>query len=413
MYQTVEWQASQEPLGLLTVVMTVIVNGYVRRLTGDVMGAVIIDWARSPFHRAHKGDLRSVRPDDLASQVIKGLMDRNNIDTSDFDDLILGCAYPEAEQGYNLGRLVTALCDFPESVPGMTINRLCGSSMHAVLSAASSIDSGWGDCFMCVGVESMSRVKRRGYNWSPNPTLSVDWPQAYVEMGETAENVAQKWDISRDQQEQFAFDSHMKSSSASNEGFFDNELIEIDSDSGPTSNDGCIRPETTLESMSRLNPVFSQSGTVTAATSSPLTDGAAALIICSEKFASTNELNPIARIISGAVTGCEPELMGIGPVSATRKVIENAGWDLQSIDVIELNEAFSSQSLAVISELGLDPSRVNIDGGAISIGHPLGASGARITGKAASILSRTQGNRALATMCIGGGMGAAIALEKI
>ena len=266
---------------------------------------------------------------------------------------------------------------------------------------------------MCVGVESMSRVKRRGYNWSPNPTLSVDWPQAYVEMGETAENVAQKWDISRDQQEQFAFDSHMKSSSASNEGFFDNELIEIDSESGSISNDGCIRPETTLESMSRLNPVFSQSGTVTAATSSPLTDGAAALIVCSEEFASSNELNPTARIISGAVTGCEPELMGIGPVSATRKVIENAGWDLQSIDVIELNEAFSSQSLAVISELGLDPSRVNIDGGAISIGHPLGASGARITGKAASILSRTQGNRALATMCIGGGMGAAIALEKI
>ena len=192
-----------------------------RRLTGNGMSAVIVDWARSPFDRAHKGELRSVRPDDLASQVITGLMGRNEIDAVDFDDLILGCAYPEAEQGYNIGRLVTALSGFPESVPGMTINRLCGSSMHAVLSAASSIESGWGNCYMCAGVESMSRVKRRGFNWSPNPKLGIDWPQAYVEMGETAENVAQKWTIERDQQEDFALQSHMKSSSAAEQGHFD------------------------------------------------------------------------------------------------------------------------------------------------------------------------------------------------
>ena len=196
-----------------------------RRLAGDTVSAVIVDWARSPFHRAHKGELRSVRPDDLASQVITGLMEKNDIEIADFDDLILGCAYPEAEQGYNLGRLVTSLSGFPESVPGMTINRLCGSSMHAVLYAASSIESGWGQCYMCVGVESMSRVKRRGFNWSPNPKLTEDWPQAYVEMGETAENVAQEWNISRDQQEKFALDSHMKSSSAAQKGNFDDELI--------------------------------------------------------------------------------------------------------------------------------------------------------------------------------------------
>ena len=384
-----------------------------RRLTGNGMSAVIVDWARSPFHRAHKGELRSVRPDDLASQVITGLMNRNEIDAVDFDDLILGCAYPEAEQGYNIGRLVTALSGFPESVPGMTINRLCGSSMHAVLSAASSIESGWGNCYMCAGVESMSRVKRRGFNWSPNPKLGIDWPQAYVEMGETAENVAQKWTIERDQQEDFALQSHMKSSSAAEQGHFDHELIEINSDTGTVSSDGCIRSETSLEAMSVLRPVFSESGTVTAATSSPLTDGAAAIIVCSEEFASSNGLKPLARIVSGSVTGCQPELMGIGPVSATRKLLENTGWDLNSVDVIELNEAFSSQSLAVISELGLDPNRVNIDGGAISIGHPLGASGARITGKAASILDRCGGSKAITTMCIGGGMGMALGLESL
>ncbi len=376
------------------------------------MSAVIVDWARSPFHHAHKGELRTVRPDELASQVISGLIGRNDINVADFDDLILGCAYPEAEQGYNLGRLVTALSGFPDTVPGVTINRLCGSSMHAVFSAASSIDSGWGDCFMCAGVESMSRVKRRGFNWSPNPKLSVDWPQAYIEMGETAENVAEKWAIGRQEQEEFALRSHINSSSAANQGNFEDEIIEINSNSNPVSTDGCIRPGTTLEAMSELRPVFSDSGTVTAATSSPLTDGAAALIVCSEEFASSNGLDPLARIVSGTVSGCSPEFMGIGPVSATKKLLHKTGWDLDSVDVIELNEAFSSQSLAVISELGIDQSRTNIDGGAISIGHPLGASGVRITGKAASILNRTGDSKAIATMCIGGGMGMAMALER-
>ena len=383
-----------------------------RTLVGTGVSAVIVDWARSPFQRAHKGDLRTVRPDDLASQVISGLLNRNRIDPAEFDDLILGCAYPEAEQGYNIGRLVSSLSGFPESVPGMTINRLCGSSMHAVISAASSIQSGWGDCYMCAGVESMSRVKRRGFNWSPNPKLSIDWPQAYVEMGVTAENVADKWSISRTDQEEFALQSHLKSSNAIELGHFHDELIEIQSDSGAVTVDGCIRSDTTMDAMSGLTPVFSESGTVTAATSSPLTDGATAMIVCSEEYALSHGLSPLARIVSSSVTGCQPDLMGIGPVSSTTQLLDNIGWHLDSVDVIELNEAFSSQSLAVISELGIDSNRVNIDGGAISIGHPLGASGARITGKAASILDRTRSSKAIATMCIGGGMGMAIALER-
>jgi len=373
--------------------------------------AVIVDWARSPFHRAHKGELRGLRPDDMASQIVKGLIARNDIDAADFDDLMMGCGYPEAEQGYNIGRLVTFLAGLPDSVPGMTFNRLCGSSMQAVLSAAANIESGWGDCYLCAGVESMSRVKRRGFNWSPHPGLELDWPEAYVTMGQTAENIADNWEIGREEQQIFALESHIKATNALEEGRFNDEIIPVIDGETIIEVDGCIRPDSTLDAMSVLNPVFSENGTVTAATSSPLTDGAVAMIICSEEFASDRGLNPMARIVSGAVSGCPPGIMGIGPVEATRKVLERTGWDSESIDLYEINEAFSSQSLAVISELGLETSKINIDGGAIALGHPLGASGARITGKAASLLRRTNSKRAIATMCIGGGMGIAIALE--
>lgn len=375
------------------------------------MKAVIVDWARTPFHRAHKGELRGLRPDDMASQIVKGLIARNDIDAADFDDLMMGCGYPEAEQGYNIGRLVTFLAGLPDSVPGMTFNRLCGSSMQAVLSAAANIESGWGDCYLCAGVESMSRVKRRGFNWSPHPGLELDWPEAYVTMGQTAENIADNWEIGRAEQETFALESHVKATTALEAGRFNDEIIPVIDGETTIEVDGCIRPDSTLDAMSGLKPVFSEKGTVTAATSSPLTDGAVAMIVCSEEFASERGLNPLARIVSGAVSGCPPGIMGIGPVEATRKVLERTGWDSESIDLYELNEAFSSQSLAVISELGLEPSKINIDGGAIALGHPLGASGVRITGKAASLLRRTNSKRAIATMCIGGGMGIAIALE--
>ena len=376
------------------------------------MKAVIVDWARSPFHRAHKGSLSGLRPDDMAGQVVKALIGRSGIDATEFDDLLMGCGYPEAEQGYNIGRLVTFLAGMPDSVPGMTFNRLCGSSMQAVLSAAASIESGWGDCYLCAGVESMSRVKRRGFNWSPHPGLELDWPEAYVTMGETAENIAKKWEIGREEQETFALESHIKASAAQREDRFEDEIIPVNDGESVIMEDGCIRPDATLDAMARLNPVFSEGGSVTAATASPLTDGAVAMIVCSEEFASQRGLKVMARIVSGAVSGCPPGIMGIGPVEATRKVLERTGWGVETVDLFELNEAFSSQCMAVISELGLDRMKINIDGGALAIGHPLGASGARIIGKAATLLRRTKSNRAIATMCIGGGMGIAIALES-
>ena len=376
------------------------------------MKAVIVDWLRSPFHRAHKGKLANIRPDEMAGQVIRQLMERNDISGSMIDDLILGCAYPEGEQGYNLGRLLTFLGELPNTVPGATINRLCGSSMQAILSAAAHIEVGWGDCILVGGVESMSRVKRRGFNWSPSPELEDKFPDAYIGMGITAENVAKKWNQTRLQHEQFALSSHYKAASAQTKGLFKNEIATIRSNDTIINEDGCIRGNTTLESMAKLNPAFGENGIVTAATSSPLTDGVAFMIICSEEFAEKNKLQPMARIVAGAVTGCSPEIMGIGPIEATKKVLSKANWGVDDVDLFELNEAFSSQSLAVIEELKIKPEIVNLHGGALAIGHPLGASGARITGKAASLLQYTKSERAVATMCIGGGMGISIALEK-
>lgn len=375
------------------------------------MRAVIVDWMRSPFHRAHKGKLSETRPDELLGQVTKALLDRNPIDLGEIDDIIVGCAYPEGEQGYNIGRLVTFLGGIPDKVPGMTINRLCGSSMQAILTAASHIESGWGDCFLCGGIESMSRIKRRGFSWSPHPDLEKVFPDAYINMGITAENVAENWDISRVSQEEFALDSHMKSIHARDSGYFKSEICPISTKDGVINQDGCIR-DTSLESMSKLKAVFKDNGSVTAATSSPLTDGAVCMLVCSSEFAERNGLEPLARIVTSAVTGCPPDIMGIGPISSTQKALERSGWNIDEVDIFEINEAFSSQSIAVINELSIDYQKVNIDGGAISLGHPLGASGARIVGKAASILNRTNSERAVATMCIGGGMGITIALER-
>ena len=377
------------------------------------MKAVIVDWLRSPFHRAHKGKLANVRPDEMAGQVIRELMKRNNISGSMVDDLILGCAYPEGEQGYNLGRLLTFLGDLPNTVPGATINRLCGSSMQAILSAAAHIEVGWGDCILVGGVESMSRIQRRGFNWSPSPELEDKFPDAYMGMGQTAENVASAWNQTRLQHEEFALSSHQKAASAQINGLLANVIVSIQSDDGVISEDGCIRGNTNLESMAKLKPAFGDDGLVTAATSSPLTDGAVFMIVCSEDFAERHNLKPIARIVAGAVTGCSPDVMGIGPIESIKKVLTRANWGIDDVDLFELNEAFSSQSLAVIDDLQINPEIVNLHGGALAIGHPLGASGARITGKAASLLQSTNSQRAIATMCIGGGMGISIALEKM
>ena len=377
------------------------------------MRAVIVDWRRSPFTRAHKGDFSEVRPDDLGGQVIEELIRQSKIESSKIDDIIVGCAYPEGEQGYNIGRMMSFIGGLDYNIPGQTINRLCGSSMQSILSAHANIASGLGDLYLCGGIESMSRVKRRGFNWSPNPLLEERHPEAYVNMGITAENVADSFGITREEQEEFALLSHQKASNAKSNGFFTEEIVNITHSGTICSIDGCIREDTTLEMMSSLKPVFREGGSVTAATSSPLTDGAVFSIICSESLAQSLHLSPMAAIVSGAVSGCPPELMGLGPISAVRKVLDLAGWKIDEVDIFEINEAFASQSIACIRELGIDLDRVNIDGGALAIGHPLGASGARITCKAASLMNRSGSRKAIATMCIGGGMGIAIALESL
>ncbi len=374
---------------------------------------VIAGYVRSPFTLAGKGALKKVRPDEMAAVVVKGLVERTGVNADDIEDLILGCAFPEAEQGLNMARLVGFLAELPLSVGGVTVNRFCGSSMYAIHMAAGAIRMDAGEVFICAGVESMTRVPIMGYNPMPHPGLYERYPEAYIAMGETAENVATKYQITREAQEAFAVESQARAAKAQAVGKFDDEIIAIPSDEGVIDKDGCIRPESTAEALAELKPAFDENGTVTAGTSSPLTDGAAATLVCSEDYAEKNGLTPLARIKSIAVAGCQPEIMGIGPVPASRKALERAGLTIADIDIAEVNEAFSAQALASLGDLGLDGARVNIDGGAIALGHPLGATGARITGKAAALLVREGGTHALSTQCIGGGQGIATVLEAV
>ena len=377
------------------------------------MRAVISDYLRTPFHRAHKGELASVRPEDMLETCVSAIVERNNLHVNDIEDLMLGCAYPEGVQGLNLGRIATYLPGLPNTIPGMTTNRLCGSSMQVAHSAAGAIGMGSGEMFLAAGVETMSLVKRGGWNRDLHPKIEEIYPDAYISMGLTAENLARDYSISRDEQEIFALNSHNKALSAQSKGLLTEEIIPIHCDEKIVQMDGCMR-DTSLEKMAKLRPAFIETGSVTAATSSPLTDGAACNLICSEKYLEENSMNGLAEIVSTAVVGVPPHIMGIGPVDSSKKAITRAGISMDDLDVIELNEAFSAQSLAVMKDLNLDPDdeRVNIDGGALAIGHPLGASGARILGKAASLLNRLDGEYALASMCIGGGMGIATVLRK-
>ena len=370
---------------------------------------VICGFKRSPMHFANKGDLAKVRPDDMAAEVVKALVADTGVKAEDIEDLLMGCAFPEAEQGFNIAKLVAGHAGLPESVAGATMNRFCGSSMSTIHTAAGMIQMGAGEVFIAAGVESMSRIPMGGFNPMPNPAIFENYPQAYIGMGETAENLAKKYEIDRASQEEFAVSSHHKAAAAAKDGKFDDEIVPI----GDVKTDGTIRPDSNVEKLAELKPAFLSDGTVTAATSSPLTDGAAAVLVCSEEYADKNKLEKLARIKSVAVAGCAAEIMGIGPVPATQKALERAGLKLDDIDIIELNEAFAAQGLSVIKELGADVSKVNLDGGAIALGHPLGTSGARITGKAASLLKREGKKYALATMCIGGGQGVATILEAI
>ena len=374
---------------------------------------VIAAYVRSPFAPAYKGELARVRPDEIAAQVIRQLMERTGIDGEEVEDLIVGCAFPEGEQGFNMARLIGFLADLPLSVGGVTVNRFCGSSMQAIHMAAGAMQMDAGEAYICAGVESMSRVPMTGFNPMPHPDLYTRYPAAYMGMGETAENVAERYELSREQQDAFAAESQRKAAEAQKAGRLSDEIVAITSASARVSLDGCIRAESTAESLAGLKPAFSETGTVTAGTSSPLTDGASAVLVTTEDFALKNGLQPLARIKSFAVAGCKPEIMGIGPVGASKKALKRAGITVDDLDVIELNEAFASQSLASIRDLQLDIAKINIDGGAIALGHPLGATGARITGKAAQILKRQGGRYALATQCIGGGQGIATVLESV
>ena len=372
---------------------------------------VISGFARSPFTLARKGALARVRPDEMAGQVLKALVARTGVDPADLEDVVMGCAFPEGEQGFNLGRIAVFLAGLPQSVAGTTVNRFCGSSMQSIHMAAGAIQLDAGEAFVCAGVESMTRVPMSGFNPAPHPGLHESGADVYISMGETAENLANRYDISREEQQEFAVASHAKAHAARSEGRFEDEIAPIVLGNLRVEADGGIREDTSQEVLDTLEPAFDKDGSVTAGTSSPLTDGAAAVLVCAEAYADRKGLPKLARVKSIAVSGCAPEVMGIGPVGATAKALARAGLELGDIDVVELNEAFSAQALAVIKEGGFDHGNINLDGGAIALGHPLGATGARITGKAASLLHREGAKYALATQCIGGGQGIATVLE--
>lgn len=374
---------------------------------------VIAGYVRTPFHFAKKGALAKVRPDDLAVVAIKALVAKTGVKPEDIEDLLLGCAFPEGEQGINIARAVALLAGLPKSVGGATLNRWCASSMSTIHMAAGSITSGSGQVFIAGGVESMTRVPMGGFNPMPNPAMDKGDLAAYMSMGLTAENVAKKYQISRADQEAFAVNSHMKAAKAWADGNYADEVTSVDANGVTVDKDGCIRPDTSAEALAGLKPAFDAEGSVTAGTSSPLTDGATATLVTSEGYAKANGLPVLARIKGMAVTGCEPAIMGIGPVPATQKLLDRHGLKVDDVDIFELNEAFASQSLAVQRDLSIPDEKINIDGGAIALGHPLGASGARITGKAALLLKREGKGLAVSTLCVGGGQGVSTLLEAV
>jgi len=379
--------------------------------------AVIVEAKRTPVGRGVKGAYAATRPEHLGSAVIEALKPLLK-DWSILEDVLVGCAMPEGEQGMNMARLVSFRAGLPITAAAATINRFCGSSQETMLMAARAILANAGDVFLAGGVESMSKVPMMGFNPSVDPFLSENYPQAYCSMGITAENLAKEYKITRREQDEFAFQSHQKAAAAWKAGKFEKEVVRFETkglDGKPVTlqQDECVRADTSLEKLGELKPAFLAEGNVTAGNSSPITDGAAFLLVMEESVAKSLGLKPRARILNGAVAGVEPDRMGIGPVPAVKKVLDRVGLKLDQIDAMELNEAFAAQSLAVIREGGYDPAKVNAWGGAIAIGHPLGASGARILTTLLNRLETDGGKYGIATMCIGGGQGVASVIEKI
>ncbi|QOY87270.1 thiolase family protein [Paludibaculum fermentans] len=371
---------------------------------------VIIDCLRTPAGKAPKGALRQMRPDDMAAAVFRALAARYpQVALESIDDVILGCAMPEGEQGMNVARIAALAAGLPVTVPAVTINRFCSSGLQAIAMAAEKITAGGADIVLAGGAESMSMVPMGGYKFAPNPRLALEWPEIYISMGLTAENLQRQYGISREDQDAFSYRSHQNALRAQQEGRFDDELVPV---SGLAKDEG-PRADTSLEALAKLKPVFHARGSVTAGNASQTSDGAAGALVMSEAKARELGLKPMARFVSFAVAGCAPEVMGIGPVYAIPKALKRAGLRLEDIDVIELNEAFAVQALAVMREAGLDPDRVNVNGGAVALGHPLGCTGAKLTATILREMKRRGARYGMVTMCIGGGQGAAGILENM
>ncbi len=381
---------------------------------------VIVAASRTAMGRAIKGGLAASRPDEFAAEVAKDLLKKvaPAVKPGDLEDVLTGCAMPEGEQGLNVSRLISFLAGIPNHVAATTINRFCGSSMSTIHYAAQGLMTGYGDIFMALGVESMTKVPMGGFNPLPSKKLYEMMPEAYISMGITAENLALKYNISRKEQDEFAVASHLKAADAIKNGRFKKEIvgyktIDLNGNEIFFDTDDNVRANSSIEGLAKLRPVFDKNGTVTAGSSSPLTDGAAGVIMMTENKAKELGLTPLARIKSMGVAGVAPELMGLGPVPSTKKALKRAGMTLADIDYIELNEAFSAQSISVIKELEIDTTKLNMNGGAIALGHPLGASGARIITTLINVLEQKGGTTGLATMCIGGGQGIATIIERI
>jgi len=387
---------------------------------------VIVSAVRTPVGKAYKGTLRATRPDDLAATAIKGALDRvPALDPKEIEDVILGCAMPEAEQGMNVARIASLRAGLPVSISAMTINRFCSSGLQAIAMAAERIMAGGADTIIAGGVESMTMIPMGGHKISANPWLVSNYPDAYLSMGLTAERVAKRYNITREMQDEFSVRSHKNAIAAIQAGKFDDELVSVPvsfttpNGSKPKRTDIVFkmdegpRADTSLEALLALKPAFHAKGTVTAGNSSQMSDGAAAAIVMSADRAKALGLKPLARYVAFATAGYLPEEMGIGPVFAIPKALKIAGLKLSDIDVIELNEAFAAQSLAVIREGKLDPTRINVNGGAIALGHPLGCTGAKLTATIIRELKRRNGRYGMVTMCVGGGMGAAGIFENL
>jgi len=388
--------------------------------------AYIVSPLRSPVGKAFKGGLRSKRPDDLCADVIRAVIKQSGVDPALIEDVILGCAMPEGDQGMNVARFALLLAGLPESVPGVTVNRFCSSGLQTIGMAAAAVKAGDMDCVLAGGTESMTMVPMMGFKPVGSRTVNDTHPDFYLGMGMTAENVAREYKISREDQDKFAYESNIRAAAAIEKGLFKNETVAIDTTfrtpgaSGTvkvdqvsfTADDG-PRADTTVEVLGKLRPAFLAGGSVTAGNSSQMSDGAAMALVCSEAFVKKHNLQPMARLLSFAVAGVPPRIMGIGPVEAIPLALKKAGISLSQIDRVELNEAFAAQALAVLRTLNIDPSKVNKTGGAIALGHPLGATGAKLTATLLHGMRRDKEKYGIVSMCIGTGMGAAGVFELL